>query len=298
MMLKILKDWTLPIAMAVGILFHRPLGAISFITPYLIFVMLLLTFSKLSPRDIRLHPLHGWLLLIQLGGCVLVYGALRFFSPVAAEGALICVLAPAATSSVVITGMLGGNVAFLAAYMLVANLGIALFAPVLFSFIGAHSELPFIESFFYIFRQVFTLLILPMLCAWAMRKVTPRLHGKLVSVHGLSFYLWAVALTIVVGRTVVFLIDQPNPDYKEEIFIALAALVICVVQFLGGRALGRRYGDAVSAGQGLGQKNTVLAIWMAQSYLNPIASIAPASYVAWQNIINSYQLWRKRKGGS
>jgi len=45
----------------------------------------------------------------------------------------------------------------------------------------------------------------------------------------------------------------------------------------------------------LGQKNTILAIWMAHTYLNPLSSVAPGSYVLWQNIINSCQLWKKRK---
>jgi bile acid:Na+ symporter, BASS family len=45
----------------------------------------------------------------------------------------------------------------------------------------------------------------------------------------------------------------------------------------------------------LGQKNTVLAIWMAVTYLNPLSSVGPCSYVVWQNIINSWQLWKKRK---
>jgi len=45
----------------------------------------------------------------------------------------------------------------------------------------------------------------------------------------------------------------------------------------------------------LGQKNTVLAIWMAVTYLNPLSSVGPGSYVVWQNIINSWQLWKKRK---
>ena len=47
----------------------------------------------------------------------------------------------------------------------------------------------------------------------------------------------------------------------------------------------------------LGQKNTVLAIWMAYTYLNPASAIAPGSYVVWQNIINSWQLWKKRRNG-
>ena len=283
----------LPLAMLTGALSYRLVGYISFLTPYLIFTMLLLTFCKLSPREMRLHPLHKWLLLIQLVGCVVVYGLVYLYDPVVAQGALICVLAPTATSAAVITGMLGGSVAFLTNYVLLCNIGVAIMAPVLFSFMGSQSEMPFFESFHFICRQVGPLLILPLVFAWSLRAFLPKLHARILSVHKLSFYLWAVALTIVTGSTVRFLVEQQDPDYTVEIGLAVVSLVICVGQFLLGRRLGKRYGDPVSSGQGLGQKNTILAIWMAQVYLNPIASIAPAAYVLWQNSINSYQLWLK-----
>ena len=283
----------LPLAMLTGALSYRLVGYISFLTPYLIFTMLLLTFCKLSPREMRLHPLHKWLLLIQLVGCVVVYGLVYLYDPVVAQGALICVLAPTATSAAVITGMLGGSVAFLTNYVLLCNIGVAIMATVLFSFMGSQSEMPFFESFLFICRQVGPLLILPLVFAWSLRAFLPKLHARILSVHKLSFYLWAVALTIVTGSTVRFLVEQQDPDYTVEIGLAVVSLVICVGQFLLGRRLGKTYGDPVSSGQGLGQKNTILAIWMAQVYLNPIASIAPAAYVLWQNSINSYQLWLK-----
>ena len=37
--------------------------------------------------------------------------------------------------------------------------------------------------------------------------------------------------------------------------------------------VGGRYGDRISGGQALGQKNTVLAIWMAQTYLDPSSCV-------------------------
>jgi BASS family bile acid:Na+ symporter len=72
-------------------------------------------------------------------------------------------------------------------------------------------------------------------------------------------------------------------------------LIVCIGQFYIGRKLGGRYGDKISGAQGLGQKNTVLAIWLALTYLSPITSIGPASYIIWQNSINSYQLYLKEK---
>ena len=77
--------------------------------------------------------------------------------------------------------------------------------------------------------------------------------------------------------------------------MALLALLVCGLQFITGRRIGRRFRDKVAGAQGLGQKNTILAIWMAQTYLNPVSSVAPAFYVVWQNIVNSYQLWLRRR---
>lgn len=294
-MLQFIKNWMLPLAMLTGAVAYPLISYISFLTPYLIFTMLLLTFCKLSPRDLHIYPAHIWLLLIQLTGCLIVFFIVRLFNPIVAEGALICVLAPTATAAAVITGMLGGNVAFLASYVFLCNVGVAVVAPFLFYFLGTHSDMPFFESFMYICKQVGPLLILPLVCAWGMQYFLPKFHKKLLSIHQLSFYLWAVALTIVTGNTIRFLVEQNNPNYTVEISLALVSLVICVGQFLLGRRIGRHYGDPVSSGQGLGQKNTILAIWMAQVYLDPISSVAPAAYVLWQNIINSYQLWRQNR---
>lgn len=292
-MLKFLKDWMLPLAMITGVLTYPWISRLIVLTPYLIFAMLLLTFCKLSPRDIHFHKAHIWLLLIQLVGCVVVYAAIYPFDPIVAQGAMICVLAPTATAAVVITGMLGGSVPFLTSYTLLCNMAVALIAPALFPLIEPHSDTTFLSAFFYICKQIAPMLLLPLFAAWGMRKYTPKLHQVFVRFNGFTFYLWAFSLALVTGTTVKFLVEQEDPNYAVEISLALVALVICVLQFLVGRRIGWRYNDPVSSGQGLGQKNTILAIWMAQTYLNPISSVAPAAYVLWQNIINSYQLWLK-----
>lgn len=295
--LKFIKDWTLPLAMIVGAITYPVSGQLAVLTPYLIFSMLLLTFCKLSPREMRFHPAHAKLLAVQIGGALLVYALCYRIDPIIAQGAMICVLAPTATSAAVITGMLGGSIAFLTSYLLFCNIAVALIVPVLFPLLGLYNNMDFFDSVLYICSQVGPILLLPLVAAWFIRYATPRLHAKILTIHQLSFYLWAVALIIVTGRTVKFLVEQENPDYFVEIGCTIISLLIFCGQFLIGRRIGRKYGDPVSSGQGLGQKNTILAIWMAQVYLNPISSVAPAAYVLWQNIINSWQLWKKRKKG-
>ncbi|MDE6582461.1 MAG: transporter, partial [Duncaniella sp.] len=109
------------------------------------------------------------------------------------------------------------------------------------------------------------------------------------------FYIWAVSLFIVVGRAVTFVMAEPIEMASEMILIAVVAGVMCAGQFYIGRRIGNACGDKIAGAQGLGQKNTVLAIWMALSYLNPVSSVGPAAYIAWQNTINSLQLYFKSK---
>jgi len=285
----------MPISIVMGAIFYKFFMMLSFLTPYLIFVMLFLTYCNLKLKDMRLSRLHVWLILIQIFGSLALFFALSPINITLAQGAMVCVLAPTGTAAPVITGMLKGNVGSLTAYSLISNMCVALAAPIIFPFVGSYQNLPFFESFLTISQRVFVLLFLPFALAMILQKFTPAVTTKIGSFSGLSFYLWSMALCVVTGRTVVFILEQKTTSHLTEVLVAAGSLVMCISQFLLGRGIGRHYDDTIAGGQGLGQKNTILAIWMAQMYLNPIASIGPGSYVLWQNIINSYQVWRHRK---
>lgn len=294
-MLDKIKSYMMPIAMITGIALHQYMGALSFLTPYLIALMLLITYCNISFKEVHFSRLHRWLLIIQIVGSIGLYFILNPLNHIVAQGAMICVLAPTATSAPVITGMLGGNVGSLTAYSILCNMAIVVVAPVLFALTGEVGAGSFVSSLWVVFQRVALLLFLPLFGALLLKRFLPRVHHEIQKHKGLSFYLWSVALVIISGKTVQFIIEQENPNYIIEISLAIAAFLICISQFLLGRRMGRLYNDTIAGGQGLGQKNTVLAIWMAQTYLNPISSIAPGAYVLWQNIVNSYQVWRNRK---
>jgi len=294
MQLKKIKSYMMPISMAIGIIFYLPLSRLAFTTQYMIFFMLLISYSNISLKEVRIKKYHIYLLLIQLFGSIIIYLLFHWFSPVIAQGAMICVLAPTATSAVVITGMLGGNTASLTAYSLLSNFTVALAAPVFFSLISTNAEISFLEEFLQIGKSVGILLILPFIISVLIDKLSPKLHEKIKAAQSFSFILWNSALMIVTARTVLFLIIEGSSHVVTAYMLFLLILVICIFQFLIGRYIGRRFNDTIAGGQGLGQKNTVLSIWMAQTYLDPISSIGPGAYVLWQNIINSYQVWRKR----
>ena len=155
-----------------------------------------------------------------------------------------------------------------------------------------HSELGFAEAFLKILSKVFPLLICPFLLAVIVRYIWPRGHDFFKAHAGVAFYLWAVALALAVGQTVRSMHNSTAPAFVLWL-LAGVALVTCIVQFWLGKRTGRRFGDTITAGQALGQKNSVLAIWMAYTYLTPVSSLAPGAYALWQNIFNSWQLWRR-----
>lgn len=284
----------MPIAMLFGMLFHNFMDKVEFMAPYLIFIMLFITFCRINPNELRVSNLSLSLISIQLFGALALFFAISPLSVDVAQGTFICIFCPTATAAPVITGMLGGSVPRLATFSLISNIMVAITAPFLFSLIGS-TDMPIATSIATIAMKVMPLILVPLITALALRRIAPKVHAAVATRQSLSFYIWALSLFIVVGRAVSFVMNEPWEKVPEMIVIALCSLVACCLQFYYGRRIGRACGDKIAGAQGLGQKNTVLAIWMALTYLNPISSIGPAAYVAWQNTINSIQLYLHQK---
>lgn len=291
-----IKPWLLPGAMIGGILFHDIIALVEFVTPYLIFAMLLITFCKVKPREFKVTSLSWALLAVQIGGAMISYFAIAPFNDVVAQGVMICFFCPTATAAPVVTGMLGGGVSRVATFSIISNVTVALLAPFAFTFIASSSaQVSILDSQVSIMQRVAPLLLLPMLTAFLLQWFAPKVSNCVAKSQGVSFYLWAVALFVVVGRAVSFVMNEPSDEIPTMIAIALGAAVACCLQFWVGRKIGYLCGDKVAGAQALGQKNTILAIWLALTWLQPLASVGPAAYIAWQNIINSAQLYKAVK---
>ncbi len=294
--MKIVEKYLLVIAMITGILFHKYIAYLSPATPFLLAFMLFVTYTNIKLKEIQFNKLHFILLAVQYIGSAVIYLLLRPFNEILAQATMMCVLAPTATSAPVIVGLLGGNIASTTAFTLLSNLILAFFAPLYLTVIeNSDTSLPFLISFFYFLKRVIPILIFPFLIALLVQRATPGLHRKIKSMKKISLYVWAIALTIVLANVTNFVMTKQHTGYMVEIIIAISSLLICLLQFILGRKIGSKFNQTITGGQGMGQKNTILAIWLTQTYLNPIASIGPGLYVLWQNIINSYQIWVKSK---
>ena len=295
-----LKMLMLPIAMLCGWLFHQPVEAVQFLSPYLIFTMLLITFCRVNISEFRITTLTWQVVGVQMIGCVVLYFSIAPFDSVLAQGAMLCLLCPTATAAPVITAMLGGSIITLVAISVLSNVWAALFAPLMFTIaLGDNGlNIDFLATFGTIMAKVGPMIVGPMVLALLLRIVAPKVHRFIHDNQSISFYLWSIVLIIVVGRVTTFALSEPSERIPQMIILTIAAGIICAIQFIVGRRLGRRHGDAVAGAQGLGQKNTLLAVWMALTFLDPLASIAPAAYIIWQNSFNSLQIWLKARRDS
>ena len=317
-LIRFLKDWTLPVSITVGTVcyltfYYVPqldsLGTqlapvFDVIFPLFVFLTLFVTFCKVDFHQLRPHRWHTGIFVAQLLLVAINIAVILWFAnseqPTANsqkllwEAMLTCIIGPAASASPVVTGKLGGNISTMTTYVLISSLTSALLIPLVFPMLEQAVKVPFLEAFLIILEKVSVVLLLPLVLGWIMQHYVKGLCARIVAQPNLSFYCWAISLSITTGITVKNIMHS-EATLTLLLMIAFATFLLCWVQFFIGRGIGRRLGEEVNAGQALFQKNTALSIWVAYMYLHPVASIGAGCYVLWQNIINSIELWQYRK---
>ena len=271
------------------------LEGIGYVQPTLIFLMLTLTFCRIRLKDMRLRGWQWWLLAFQASVaallCLFHQTTEDLPTRVCLQSTMLCFLCPTATAAAVVTAKLGGNVGSLTAYTLLINLTSAVLISAFVPLVNPTGGLSFWLSFWMIIRKVFPLLIFPLFLALIIRRISPTLLRRLTSIPDLPFYLWLVSLSLAIAVTTRILVHT-EASLPVCLLILVGSLVACIAQFASGRLVGRHYDESVTAGQACGQKNTVLAIWVGYTFLDPLTSVAGGFYTIWHNLFNAWQLYR------
>ena len=310
---QFLKDWTLPVAIVTGTVVYLvfywvpqldvagdALGeVVDTVFPMMVFCTLFSTFCRIDFHQMRPHRWHvgvllAQLLLVALNVWLIFCVEANLWQKILWESVLTCIIGPTATAAPVVTAKIGGNINTMTAYVVISSLASALMIPAVFPLLERGSQLDFWSAFLIILEKLVYVLILPLLLGWYMQHFAKRICQWIVSIPDLSFYLWAVQLSVTSGVTVRNIVHC-EAGLPLLLMIAALSLMLCFVLFLMGRFIGRHLGDEIDGGQALFQKNTALSIWVAYTYLNPVASVGAGCYVLWQNIVNSIELWEFRR---
>lgn len=306
---QIIKDWTLPISMAVGAASYMAftqlaalheaktqlVAFVPFLLPALIFVMLFFSYCKIEPRDLKPRRWHLWLILIQMAEVALMLWWLRaneqsYWRPLF-EAWLACFIAPMAAVGAVVTQKIGGNAATATTYTIISSTFTAVAVPLVYPLVEPGIGLTFMELFLKILSRVFPTIMMPLALALVLKWLIPAAHAYVAEKSkDYSFYLWGICTAVNTAQIIRSIVNSPGSG-TMVIWICTTVGVIVCLQFWVGKTIGKAYNDTIAAGQGLAQKNTVLSIWMAMTFLNPQAAIGPGACLMWQNVFNSWQIW-------
>ena len=309
------RKFALPCSLVLGALgylifayipFLQPLGdavgpRLVELMPVVLFALLYVTFCKIEIKEMKPKAWHFVLQLIRTSLALLMVIAICLFgknyeTKVILEGAFICFICPTAAAVAVVTEKLGGSIGSLTTYTVIANIFTMIIIPSLFPMVEKGADVSFLYMSMMVFRNVTTVLVVPLLLALLSRKFLPRFVDKVKSVKDLGFYMWCFNLTILMGETLRNFLHATVSGWILALLL-IVPLAVCLVQFAVGKAVGRHWDASISAGQALGQKNTIVGIWLTLTFLNPLAAVAPGAYVVWQNLVNGWQLWYKEKYG-
>ncbi len=268
--------------------------------PWVMGALLYVTFCKISLRELRPKRWHFILqtvyTLISAAFVALIVLVEDPSAKVVLEGAFVCFICPTAAAAAVVAEKLGGSISSLTIYTIMSNILASLLIPLFFPMVEKGTDISFLSAFAIVLYHVTGVLVLPLILAVISKRVIPGFVRWLTSVKDLAFYMWCYNLAIVTGQTVGNIVSSSVSGWVLALLLVLPG-VAAFIQFAIGKTIGYQYGESISAGQSFGQKNTVVAIWLTITFLNPLAALAPGAYVVWQNIINAWQLWYKDKYG-
>ena len=312
---KFFREFALPCSLVLGAVVYLIFANVPFLEPFgeavgphlislmpvVLFCLLYVTFCKIEIKEMKPKTWHFVLQLIRTSLAALMVLAIYLFgsnydTKLVLEGAFICFICPTAAAVAVVTEKLGGSIGSLTTYTVIANIFTMIIIPTLFPMVEKEADVSFLYMSMMVFRNVTTVLVVPLILALLSRRFLPKFVAQVKSVKDLGFYMWCFNLTILMGETLRNILHATVSGWILALLL-IVPLLVCLIQFCIGKAVGRHYGDSISAGQALGQKNTIVGIWLTLTFLNPLAAVAPGAYVVWQNLVNGWQIWYKEKYG-
>ena len=305
----------LPSAILLGLLLPQA-HVLAWLVRWLLAGMVFLAFiapGKASWRDswkVLGRTVPVWLLLAPL--LAMAMHALFPSHPGLALAAFMVCVAPTATAAPAVVRMSGGDPTIVVTSVVLQHLAVGLLIPFWVLLLGPEIGVATQGGYgvWEIPRQILVgtlpLVVLPLAFARVVRTSLPMLADRVARVRFLSLVLWAFAVFLVVARArgelgaLVQASELKGATGQSLAWqlggIALVSLVLCLFQFGLGRVLvpgaHREEGAQV-----LGQKNTILAIWVAGTWFGPWASLGPLFYVLWQNLYIAWQASRSVKIG-
>jgi len=283
-----MKTLLLIVTILLGIIF--PIGhSYAFLIKYLLMIMLFFSFLQMevSRKDFKYN--HLVLLGANIGVPVLSYLLLKPMSLQLAQAVFITAIAPTAVASPIIINILKGKIEFAVISILLTNFVIAFLLPFLLPlFLNSGSDISTLDVLFPV-SEVF---LIPYILALLVKKYTIKIKTELSKLNKYVFYILVININLGTSKASYYIRQEMSFSDPLIYQIAIASLILCVLFFYLGRLTGPK-DLKIESSLSLGQKNNGFTVWVALTFISPLAVLGPVFYILFQNIYISWQLHNK-----
>ncbi len=285
-----MRSISLVLAILLGI-FVPQAAQLSFLIQWLLAGMLFFSFLNLKVSVKLISFQH---LKIAFGSIIFgttLYFLLKPFNENLALATSIIALAPTAIAAPVMAKLLKANVVWVALSTLTTNLLIALLLPFYVSLIyGIQSQV----SIWILLKSLTIIFFIPYFLALLVQNYFTGILSALNKLGNVSFILFVSNIFLASAKSSHFIQFETNESMPIIILISIFSALVCLISFGFGSFLGRKK-NSVEHSLAFGQKNTLFSVWIAITYINPLVSLAPMSYVLFQNMYLSFLLYKSKK---
>ena len=266
-------------------------GQFSFVIKYNLMAMLFLAFLDIRLSRRLLQWGHFKVLAVNLSLPLLLFFSISPFNREIALASFAIAAAPTAAAAPAITLFLHREVAFVTTSVLLTSIFAAFTIPWTLPWVAAReASIAALD----VAGPVMVLLFIPLGLSFALRWASPAAASWVVQHSGAAFLLFLANVFIASAGASAFVRESDSNALLSVAAIAATTAALCLFHFRFGEWMGRK-DKPIETGMALGRKNTMFGIWLALTFISPMAALGPIFYILYQNLYYSWQLYVTRK---
>lgn len=283
-----MKSWLPILSMIAGACIPAAADA-TFLVRYSVMVMLFMSFLHVKPEWSLFRWSHLWLLGLNILSAVGWYLAVAWWNEDLALLAFLCGIMPTAAVSPVLAGIFKRSIGYVTLALLLSNLVMALSIPLLLPLLGIQGITLTTSD---LLLPVAITVLVPMILAQSIRIFSAAAFNWLIKWKNITFWLFIGNVFIAMAKASDYIIREASS--WEILLMAFGIIVmITAANFLFGYLIEKK-SFRQEASLALGRKNTMFGVWLAVTYLPPLAVLGPIGYVITHNLWHSFLMSRQK----
>ena len=265
--------------------------SLSFLIRYFLMGMLFFAFLDIELNKEVISTKHLFIILYLVVLSLTLFYSVSFINTTLALALFVSAIAPTAISASPIIGYLKGNVGYVTFSVLSTNIVIAVILPFLLPLvITTEAEVRISQLLFPVLSTMF----IPLGVAFLVRKFFRKTFTFFKSIQQVSFFFFTGNIFLAMSSASHFISNEYNGNFEILLILSIGIALLTALNFTAGWFMGSK-NLARETSNSVGQKNTMFAIWIALTFINPVIALGPMMYTIFHNLFVSYQLYSSDK---